>query len=128
MKWREEMASLEEKDFAEKDIISLKLENQNLKDLEFLRDQIPPDPSTKPEDVNSFMKDIPKSKDKNNRMFIEIRFQKNTSTAMRKNTVVFRLKNNHQNLDTYLIMFQICITILTMYRKIPLKRKLMEWI
>ena len=45
------------------------------------------------------MEDIPESKDKNNRLFIEIRFQTNTSTAMRKNAEVFRLKKNHQNLD-----------------------------
>ena len=78
------MAGLQEKSFSEKDIINLKLENQKLKDFEFLRNQIPPGPFTKPEDVNSFMEDTPESKDKNNRMFIEIRFQKNTSTAIRK--------------------------------------------
>ena len=78
------MAGLQEKSFSEKDIINLKLEDQKLKDLEFLRNQISPGPFTKPEDVNTFMEDTPESKDKNNRMFIEIRFQKNTSTAIRK--------------------------------------------
>ena len=34
-------------------------------------------------------------------MFTEIRSQRNTSTAIRKNPEVFRLKKNHQNLDTY---------------------------
>ena len=99
LKWSEKMASFQEKGFTEKDIINLQLENQKLKDLEFLRNQIPPGPFTKPEDVNSFMEDIPESKDMNNRMFIEIRFQKNTSTAMWKNVEVFKLKKNHQNLD-----------------------------
>ena len=80
--------------------MNLQLENQKLKDLEFWRNQIPPGPVTKPEDVNSFMEDIHESKDKNNRMFIEIRFQKNTSTGMKKNAEVFRLKKNHQNIDT----------------------------
>ena len=94
------MTKLQEKGFTEKDIINLKLENQKLKDLEFLRSQIPPDLFTKPADINSFMKDTPESKDKNNRMFIEIRFHKNTSTTMRKNAEVFRLKKNHQNIGT----------------------------
>ena len=76
------MTKIQEKGFTEKDI-NLQLENQKLKDLEFLRNQIPSGPFTKPEDVNSFMEDIPESEDKNNRMFIEIRFQKNTSAAMR---------------------------------------------
>ena len=84
LEWSEKMVGLQEKSFSEKDIINLKLENQKLKDLEFLRNQIPPGPFTKPEDVNTFMEDTPESKDKNNRMLIEIRFQKNTSTAIRK--------------------------------------------
>ena len=79
----EKMAKLQEKGFIGKDIINLQFENQKLKDLEFLSNQIPSGPFTKPKDVKSFMEDIPESKDKNNR-FIEIRFQKNTSTATRK--------------------------------------------
>ena len=59
LKWSEKMASLQEKGFTEKDIINLQLENQKLKDLEFLRNQIPCGSFTKPEDVNSFMEDIP---------------------------------------------------------------------
>ena len=46
------------------------------------------------------MEDIPESKDKNNTIFIEIRFQKNTLTAMRKNARVFRLNKNYHTLDT----------------------------
>ena len=64
-----------------------------------MRDQIPPGPFTKPEDVNSSMEDIPESKDKNNRMFMEIGFQKNTSAAMRKKAEMFRMEKNRQNLD-----------------------------
>ena len=97
MEWK--IANLQGKCFTERDIINLKLENQKLKDLEFLRDQIPPGPFTKPEDVNSCMEDIPESKDKNNRMFMEIGFQKNTSAAMRKKAEMFRMEKNRQNLD-----------------------------
>ena len=41
-------------------------------------------------------------------MFIEIRFQKNTSTAMRKNAEVFRLKKNPQNLNTSDYVSNLC--------------------
>ena len=68
MEWKN--GQVTKKGFTEKDIINLHLENLKLKDLEFLRNQIPPGPFSKPEDVNSFMGDIPESKDKNNRMFI----------------------------------------------------------
>ena len=61
-KWSEKMARLQEKGFREKDIINLQLDNQKLKDLEFLRNQIPCGSFTKPEDVNSFMEDIAESK------------------------------------------------------------------
>ena len=99
LKWSEKMASLQEKGFTEKDIINLQLENQKLKDLEFLRNQKPRGPFTKPEDVNSFMEDIPESKDKNNRMFIEIRsIQEKYIYSYEKKCS--RLKKNYQNLDT----------------------------
>ena len=98
MKWKN--GHFTTKRFTEKDIINLKLENQKLKDLEFWRSQTPPGPFTKPEDITSFIEDIPESKDKNNRMFIEIKFQKNTSTATRKIAKTFRSKKNHQNLGT----------------------------
>ena len=52
LKWSEKMAKSQEKRFTKKDIVNLKLENQKLKDLEFLRNQIPPDPIAKPEDVS----------------------------------------------------------------------------
>ena len=56
LKWTEKMASLQEKGFTEKDMINLKLENKKLKDLEFLRNQIPPGPFTKPEDETNLWK------------------------------------------------------------------------
>ena len=99
MKWKN--GHFTTKRFTEKDIINLKLENQKLKDLEFWRSQTPPGPFTKPEDITSFIEDIPETKDKNNRMFIEIKLQKNRSTATRKNAKTFRSKKNHQNLDTF---------------------------
>ena len=108
LRWSEKMTKLQEKSFTEKDIINLKLENQKLKDLEFLRSQIPPGLFTKPADVNSFMKDTPESKDKNNRMFIEIRFHENTPTTMSKNAEVFRLKKNHQNIGTSDYALNLC--------------------
>ena len=66
------MVCLQEKSFTEKDLLNLKLENLKLKDLELLQNQIQPGPFTKIDDVNQYMED--------------------TSTAMRKDAEVFRLK------------------------------------
>ena len=40
-KWCNKMASLQEKGFAEKDILNLTFQNQRLTDLQFLNNQIP---------------------------------------------------------------------------------------
>ena len=62
--------------FTENDMLNLKLEYQKLEDLEFLRTQIPPGPFTKKEEVIDFMEVIPESKEKNLRMYKEIRFRR----------------------------------------------------
>ena len=100
LKWSEKMVCLQEKGFTEKDLLNLKLDDLKLKDLEFLQNQIPPGPFTKVDDVNQYMEDTPETKEKNNRMFIEIRFQKNTSAAMRKDAEVFGLNKIYHNLNT----------------------------
>ena len=89
LKWNEKMVALQEKGFTEKDMLNLKLENQKLEDLEFLRTQIPPGPFTKKEEVTDFMEVIPESKEKDLRMYKEIWFQKNSTTAIKKDAPVF---------------------------------------
>ena len=51
-------------------------------------------------EVQSFMDAIPESKEKNEQMYCEVRFQRNSSTAMKKDAEVFQLKHAHKNFET----------------------------
>ena len=46
------------------------------------------------------MKQIPESKEKNEQMYIKVRFQKNTSEFLKKDNATFRLKRDEKNLPT----------------------------
>ena len=98
--WNERMAKLQDKGYSVKEMVNLKVEAQKLEDLEFLTKQKQPGPFTKIDDVNTFMNSEPESISKNNRMYREIQFQKNSSTGIKSDAAVFRLKRNHKNLDT----------------------------
>ena len=100
VKWNERMAGLQVQGYNEKEVLNLKLEAQKLEDLEFLKNQTYPGPFTNITDVNAFMEAVPESKLKNDRMYREIRFQRNSSTALKRDAKVFRLKGAHKNLDT----------------------------
>ena len=69
-----------------------------MQDLEYLKQQSNPGPFTSTEQVKTFMKQIPESKEKKQRMYIEVRFQKNTSKFLKKDNAIFRLKRDGKNL------------------------------
>ena len=52
------------------------------------------------EKVIEFMESEPDSKEKNERIYREVRFQRNSSQSLRKDAAVFRLRRNGKNLDT----------------------------
>ena len=56
-------------------ILNTKTESQKLQDLEYLKQQSNPGPFTSTEQVKTFMKQIPESTEKYQRMYIEVRFQ-----------------------------------------------------
>ena len=94
------MKVLEESVFSQKGIISTNIERQKLDDLDFLRKQTHPGPFTTSEAVTSFMENEAESKEKNKRMYTEVRFQRNTSQSLKKEAAAFRLKRNGKNLET----------------------------
>ena len=81
------MKELEEKGFSQKDIINTNLERQKLDDLDFLAKQTFPGPFTLSGNISKFMETEPESKEKNHRMYRELRFQRNTSQSL-KNTLL----------------------------------------
>ena len=52
------------------------------------------------EKVIEFMESEPDSKEKNERIYREVRFQRNSSRSLRKDAAVFRVRRNGKNLDT----------------------------
>ena len=87
----------------------MRLDAQKLEDLEYLKRQKYPGPFTSTSDVKDFMDSEPESKFKNERMYKEIRFQRNSSTSMKRDSAVFRLKSCHKNLDTSDYATNVCI-------------------
>ena len=85
--WDDQMKVLEEKGFLQKELTSSGLEKQKLDYLDFLTKQSVPGPFTTTEAVTSFMENTPESKEKNKRMRIEVRFQKNTSQSFKTDAV-----------------------------------------
>ena len=55
------------------------------------------------------MEQIPESKEKNQQMYIEVRFQKNTSKFFKKDNAIFRLKRDGKNLPTSDYVFDLCL-------------------
>ena len=72
-----------------------------MKDLNFLKNQIPPSPFTSVEELKSYMmnKNLTE-KEKNTRMYVEVRYARTTSLTLKENASVFRLKINGKNLET----------------------------
>ena len=94
------MKEMEEKGFSKADLKNKNLERTKLEDLDFLRNQVTPGPFTTSEEVKKFMESEPESDNKNRRMYHEVRFQRNTSQALKKEAAVFRLKRDSRNLLT----------------------------
>ena len=72
--WNKKMKEMEEKGYTQKDIVNTTLEKQKLDDLEFLSQQVIPGPLTTSEKVKKVMESEPESKEKNHRMYVEVRF------------------------------------------------------
>ena len=71
-----------------------------LADLDFLKKQNQPGPFTKKSDVELFIKNNLSDEIKNKRLYIEVRYAKNTSLSLRPNSPLFRLRKNSKNLLT----------------------------
>ena len=100
IEWTERMRELQAKGFEKQDLLNLKKDSNKLKDLEFLKQQIPPGPFTKREEVESYMAIAEESKIKNDRLYIEVRYARNTCLSMSNTQKFFKLKQNGKKLKT----------------------------
>ena len=94
--WNRKMKGLEEKRFSQKEIVNTNLERQKLDDLKFLQNKATIGPFTTSEEVTNYVENEPESKEKNLRMYIEVRFQRNTCRIYRKEAAVFRFKKRRK--------------------------------
>ena len=97
--WKDKMQSMEIGAFAEKEKVNMHLDSVRYKDLEFLKSK--GGPFTTLEEVEIFMNQIKDSKEENHnqRLYIEVRYAKNTSLRLKHSDPVFRLRRDNKNLS-----------------------------
>ena len=98
--WKEKMQAMESDGFTEKDKFNMHLNSVKHKDLGYLKNK--DGPFTTSEGVDIFMDQIQiDPKEKNHRLYVEVRYAKNTSLRLKHDSdCVFRLSRNNQNLSS----------------------------
>lgn len=69
-------------------------------DISYLKNQLLPGPFVTKNEVDTFMSSIDDSKEKQLRMYIEVRYARMTSMNMKSNAAIFRLRCNGKFLST----------------------------
>ena len=90
------MQDLEDASLATKDAVNKHIESIKYKDLAFLKSKGGPFDSS--HQVMDFMQGSESVDEKNKRLYIEVRYAKNTSLRLKHNDPVFRLKRDNRNL------------------------------
>ena len=96
--WDEEMKRDEFDGNQKKDLVNQHYEAVKLKDLDYLK--ACGGPFTTSEEVENFMKGTEESKEKNKRLYVEVRHAKNTCMSLKHSASVFRLKRAYKNLES----------------------------
>ena len=98
IEWNDKMKRMEEEGNLKKDVDNNHLESVKYKDLEYLKGC--GGPFTKAEEVIAFDQSTPESSDKNKRLYIEVRYAKNSCLSLKHTASVFRLKRDYKNLSS----------------------------
>jgi len=99
--WEEKIIELQKDSYALKEAEAARRAAAILKDTEFLGRRTIPDLFTSVDDVDEYMDSCPDSKEKNTRLYTEVRFQRMTSTRKKETYDIFRSRKSGKNLDTY---------------------------
>ena len=96
------MEEIEKEGMSLKEAASLTQEKKKLQDLEFLKAQTPPGPFTSADEVEKYMKDEVDvdEAEKNERLYVEVRYAKMSTSNMKRSSAVFRLKKNYKKLES----------------------------
>ena len=106
IEWNEKMKKMEEEGNLKKDIDNNHVGNIKYSDLEYLKER--GGPFTKPEEVIEFDQNTPESKEKNQRLYTEVRYAKNVCMSMKHTASVFRLKRDYKNLTSKKYVENLC--------------------
>ena len=112
-KWEEKQKQLQKKGMDDKDLANVAVDKQRNADLEKLVKL--GGPFTSSDAVRKYLdNDSIDEKDKNQRMYIEIRYAKNTSLSFPKCSEIFKLKKKYKNLSTK----EYCVNLMTYLDKV----------
>ena len=102
--WNEKMAVLQEQGYSKKKLINAKKKSNKLKDLTYLKSQVPPEPfSTADEACSNALVCIRlplEENEKNKRLYVEVRYARVLCSTLKETASIFCLKQNERNLMT----------------------------
>ena len=109
--WSSKMKELEIKDFTANEALNLTHENKKLSDLSVLKEQEIPGPFTSSNEIQSFMNSFPDSKEKNKCLYLEVRYERESSLSLKRTAAVFKLKSGVKILQQNIMLQTYAITL-----------------
>ena len=100
------MRKMEETGNLKKDVDNNHIESVKYRDLEYLKEKN--GLFTTAEVVRDFDANTPESSEKNKRLYIEVRYAKNSCLSLKHTASVFRLKKDHKNLSSKEYVENLC--------------------
>ena len=97
--WTKKMEALQKEGLSIQEVECLVLEKKKLEDLQYLKAQTSiAGPLTSVQELENLLQmDLPDA-ELNKRLYVEVRYKKNTSTSIKKSSSMFRLKSSGKNL------------------------------
>ena len=101
VKWNAKMKELEKRGFDTKEALNLKKDASKLKDLDFLKTQTIPGPFSSTKDVDMFLESDLTPKEKQDRLYVEVRYAKTTCLSMNTKPLnqFFKLRQKSRKLE-----------------------------
>ena len=96
--WEKKQLELQRKGMGQKEDENLATEKRRVADLAFLNSV--GGPFTNENDVEEYVKSERSESEKNKRLYVEIRFARDSTISFPKNSDIFRLKKAYKNLPT----------------------------
>ena len=78
LEWTGKIKDLQKVGFEQQDLLNIKMDLSKIKDLEYLKQQNPAGPFRSREEIENFMERVEESKQKNDRLYVEVRYARNT--------------------------------------------------